>query len=78
MRQARHVLARWDKPAFVMFSDKDPIMRGGDRFFRRLIPTAKDQPHVVIEDAGHFLQEEKGEEIAHHIVDFIARTPGEK
>jgi haloalkane dehalogenase len=75
MRQARAVLSHWDKPAFVLFSDKDPITRGGDRFFRRLIPTAKDQPEVVIEDAGHFLQEEKGEEIAQHIVDFIKRTP---
>ncbi len=75
MRQAREVLSKWEKPAFVMFSDRDPITRGGDKFFRALIPTAQDQPEVVIEDTGHFLQEEKGEEIAQHIVDFIARTP---
>ncbi len=75
MRRARHSLAGWRKPALVMFSDKDPIMRGGDRFFRALIPTAKDQPEIVIENAGHFLQEDKGEEIAQHIVEFMARTP---
>jgi haloalkane dehalogenase len=75
MRQAQKVLSRWNKPALVMFSDSDPITRGGDRLFRALIPTAKDQPEIVIRDAGHFLQEEKGKEIARHILDFIARTP---
>ena len=75
MRKARAVLSQWQKPALVMFSDKDPITRGGDVFFRALIPSAKEQPEIVIQDAGHFLQEDKGEEIARHLADFIARTP---
>lgn len=75
MKQTRAKLREWDKPALVMFSDQDPIMRGGDRFFRSLIPTANEQPDITIRNAGHFLQEDKGEEIAGHIVEFIQRTP---
>ncbi|MHA1994366.1 MAG: haloalkane dehalogenase [Candidatus Hodarchaeales archaeon] len=71
MLDAREKLKTWSKPALVMFSDKDPITRGADKFFRKLIPTAADNPEIVISDAGHFLQEEKGVEIAKHIIKFL-------
>ncbi|MEW9052918.1 MAG: haloalkane dehalogenase [Neobacillus sp.] len=75
MRKAKEVLQNWNKPAFVAFSDSDPITRGGDRFFKKIIPTADREPEVVIEQAGHFLQEEKGNEIAEHIIAFVKRNP---
>lgn len=74
MKQARQVLGEWQKPAIVLFSDKDPILGWARKFFLRHIPTAKDQPEIIIRNAGHFLQEDKGEEIAREIVAFIGRT----
>ena len=69
--RAREVLSQWDKPALVLFSDKDPIFSGVEGFFYKLIPSANDQPKITIRNAGHFLQEEKGEEIAAYIDKFI-------
>ncbi len=73
-RRAWEVLKRWEKPFLTAFSDSDPITRGGDRFFQSTVPGTQGQPHVTISDAGHFLQEDKGEELARIIVDFAIRT----
>lgn len=73
MKKAREVLSKWDKPALVMFSDKDNVLGGLEKFFYKLIPD-EVQERVVIHNAGHFLQEEKGEEIAEHIHSFILKT----
>jgi haloalkane dehalogenase len=70
-RKAWEVLMRWEKPFLTAFSDSDPIMRGGDRVFQKMIPGAKGQPHTTIIGAGHFLQEDKGEELAQVVVNFM-------
>jgi haloalkane dehalogenase len=68
------VLRQWDKPFLTAFSDCDPVTRGGDRVFQKLVPGAREEPHTTITGAGHFLQEDKGEELAAVVLDFIART----
>jgi len=73
-RKAWHVLGRWEKPVLTAFSDSDPITAGADRAIQARIPGAKSQPHTTIRGAGHFLQEDKGEDLARVCVDFIART----
>lgn len=70
-RAAWAVLRSWQKPFLTLFSDKDPITRGGDRFLQDVVPGAKGQPHATISDAGHFLQEDKGEELAAAIIQFV-------
>ncbi|MFQ5473486.1 MAG: haloalkane dehalogenase, partial [Dehalococcoidia bacterium] len=73
-RKAWEVLQKWEKPFLTTFSDSDPITKGGERILQAMIPGAKGQPHVTIESAGHFLQEDKGEELAGIVVDFIEKT----
>ena len=71
-RQAWGMLTHWKKPFLTAFSDSDPITHGGDRIFQKLIPGAHGQPHTTIAGAGHFLQEDKGEELAEVVVRFLS------
>lgn len=66
-------LAQWEKPFLTAFSDKDPIMRGGERLFQRVVPGAQGMPHATVHGGGHFLQEDCGEELAKRVVDLLAR-----
>ncbi|MCX2818696.1 haloalkane dehalogenase [Haladaptatus sp. F3-133] len=72
--ETRELLSDWDKPAFVLFSDSDPITGPARDDLRALIPTADEQPDIRVENAGHFLQEDAGERVAQHIVEFVERT----
>ena len=73
-RKAWEALATLTKPFLTAFSDQDPVTQGGDRVFQERIPGAKRQPHTTIAGAGHFLQEDKGEELARVVVDFMRAT----
>lgn len=70
------VFEKWEKPLLTAFSDGDPITRGQDKVFQSRVPGARGRSHVTIRDAGHFLQEDKGEELAAVIIDFIAASGG--
>jgi haloalkane dehalogenase len=73
MLEVRAALERWKRPTLVLFSDSDPIFspQAAERMASR-IPGAG--PAEIIVGAGHFLQEEKGEEIATRIIRFLTDT----
>ncbi len=71
-RAAWEVFRKWQKPFLTAFSNRDPITRGADQAFLELVPGANDQPHTTIRNAGHFLQEDKGPELAKVIIDFVS------
>ena len=72
---AWNVFKRWEKPFLTSFSDSDPITAGWDARFLNEIPGTRNQPHTTIQGAGHFLQEQKGEEWADAIVEFMRANP---
>ncbi len=71
-RAAWEVLKKWDKPFLTVFGDSDPITKGGDRMFQAMVPGTKDQPHTTIAGGGHFIQEDRGEELAGVIDDWMS------
>ncbi len=73
-RAAWKQLMRWQKPFLTAFSDSDPITKGGEKAFQRLVPGAKGQPHRVIEGGGHFVQEDCGEALAQVTLDFMRNS----
>jgi haloalkane dehalogenase len=70
-REAWQLLRQWQKPFLTAFSDGDPITRGMDRLFQERVPGARNQPHTTIRGAGHFLQEDKGRELAQVVIDWL-------
>lgn len=70
-REAWQVLRQWKKPFLTAFSDNDPITRGGDRVFQKLIPGCQGLPHVTVTNAGHFLQEDNPEQLIGIIREFM-------
>lgn len=70
-RAAWDVFRQWTKPFLTAFGNRDPITRGGHKMFQEQVPGCKHHEHVKIRDAAHFLQEDKGAEIAALIVKFV-------
>ncbi len=73
-RVAWTTLAAFERPFLTAFSDSDPITGGGEGVFQRTVPGARGQAHVTIAGGGHFLQEDRGPELAAVVAAFVAGT----
>lgn len=66
------VLEQFEKPFLTCFSDMDAVTRGGEKLFQKKIPGARGQKHIIIANAGHFLQEDQPEQLA-DLIDMFVR-----
>ena len=70
-QRAWEVLRGFDKPWLCASSDLDPITAGAERAFLAQVPGTAGQPHTTITGGGHFLQEDRGPQLAGVVVDWL-------
>jgi haloalkane dehalogenase len=72
MLRVREALRSWRKPTLVLFGDSDPIfsVRVAERI-AELMPGA--DPAQTVAGAGHFLQEDAGEEVGTRIAAWLKK-----
>jgi haloalkane dehalogenase len=70
-RLAWQRLTEWTKPFLVAFSDGDPVTGAMAPILSRVVPSAAQREQPVVSGAGHFLQEDAGEQLARYISDFV-------
>ncbi len=69
--------AAWDRlstlelPFLCAFSDNDPITGAMAPILQRKMPGAAGREHPTIPDAGHFLQEDAGEQLGRVVAEFV-------
>ncbi len=74
-RRTMHTLAEFEGPFLTAFSDGDPGTRGWAEVLQAHVPGATGRAHVTIEGAGHFVQEDRGSQLADVVVRFVGGTP---
>jgi haloalkane dehalogenase len=72
MNRVRDALARWEKPTLVVWGNEDTVLLPRiAKHFVELIPGARS-PAILIDDASHFLQEDRPDQVTEAILDFTA------
>jgi haloalkane dehalogenase len=74
-RTTLRTLGAYDSPFLTAFSDGDPATRGWAEVLQAHVPGAAGQAHVTIADAGHFVQEDCGPQLADVVAHLVEGTP---
>lgn len=73
-RDTMAALGRWERPFLTAYSDNDAATRGWEKVFQEHVPGARNQAHTTIFGGGHFVAEQKGEELGTVIAQFVSGT----
>ena len=74
-RRTFEALAGFDGPFLTAYSDGDPGTGGWAEILQSSVRAGSGRDHVTITGAGHFLQEDKGAELADAVARFVGATP---
>jgi len=72
---AIEVYKKWTKPFLTAFGTHDLFTKGGQRVWQKMVPGAQGQKHRRVKNANHFIQEDKGPELADILIEFIKDNP---
>ena len=73
-RAAREAFGRWEKPVLLRFGREDPILGAAGPGFLKMVKSLRGQEMRWVENAGHFVQEDAGPELAQDIQRFLSST----
>jgi len=68
------ILRQFDKPFMTAFADSDPVTAGADAKFQQEVPGTRGIAHRIIQNAGHFVQQEQPQQCVQAILDVTGRN----
>ncbi|MFQ5381576.1 MAG: haloalkane dehalogenase [Dehalococcoidia bacterium] len=69
---AWEVLDRWKKPLLTLWCPNDQVLGHLNREFIERVPGAAGQPHQELTPGGHFIQDDRGEDVAAALVAWMS------
>ena len=70
-RAAWKVLEQWNKPVLTLWTPGDIVLGHFQQGFVDRMPGASGQPHAQFEPGGHFLQDDRGEDVVAAILTWL-------